>query len=315
MDRFLSISLIVLSVSMSTAFAQNETSFKLVALGDMPYGPPQEVYPPFEALIGEINKRSPELVIHVGDTKSGRDDCTDQLLKEQLAYLQSFEAPVLYTPGDNEWTDCHRGDIEWTDPLERLGFIRSFYFSEPQTSFGQTKVALEHQGDFGYPENERYRTKEIGFITAHVVGSNNNFEPRGLENVEEFFARSQASSDWLIQSFEAFADLDVIVLAIHADMFEFDFNEFGRERWLRHSGFHEFGNTLKSAAQQYGKPVLLIFGDSHRHVILRPFPMDASNVLAMEVYGAREMHAVEILIRPGEDEPFVFETIWNPLQR
>ena len=28
---------------------------KIIALGDMPYGAPDRVYPPFEALIAEIN--------------------------------------------------------------------------------------------------------------------------------------------------------------------------------------------------------------------------------------------------------------------
>ncbi|WWR46463.1 hypothetical protein RZ517_17110 [Roseovarius sp. S88] len=297
---------------MTPAVPQDAGGLRVIALGDMPYGPPQEVYPPYEALIGEINKRTAQLVIHIGDTKSGGDACTDQLLSEQLLYLQSFDAPVLYTPGDNEWTDCHRGDNPWSDPLDRLDFLRKTYFSTPEMSFGRVPVALTHQGDAGFPENARYRSGRVGFITAHVVGSNNNFEARDLKNVEEFFARSRASSDWLAQSFEAFDELDVVIVAIHADMFEFDFNEFGRERWLRHSGFREFGNTLKDVAQSYGKPVLLVFGDSHRHVIFRPFPNDAPNVLAMEVYGARDMHAVEIVISPGTTEPFKFDTIWNP---
>lgn len=308
------IAILVLLICMtgSGAFSEGGKSLRLIALGDMPYGPPAEVYPPYEALIEEINARSPELVFHVGDTKSGRDDCTDQLLMEQLDYLQSFEAPVLYTPGDNEWTDCHRGAKPWSDPLDRLNFIRDLYFSAPEQSLGRAPVLLEHQGEAGYPENVRYQSRGIGFITAHVVGSNNNFESRSLENVEEYFARSRASAEWLTQSFEAFSDLEVMVVAIHADMFEFDFNEFGRERWLRHSGFHEFGNAFKAVAQSFGKPILLVFGDSHRHVIFRPFPNDAPNVLAMEVYGARDMHAVEVVISPGGSQPFVFETVWNP---
>ncbi len=298
---------------MTPAVPQDAGGLRVIALGDMPYGPPQEVYQPYEALIGEINKRAAQLVIHVGDTKSGGDACTDQLLSDQLLYLQSFDAPVLYTPGDNEWTDCHRGDNPWSDPLDRLAFLRKTYFSAPEQSFGRAPVALTHQGHVGFPENARYRSGRVGFITAHVVGSNNNFEARDLKNVEEFFARSRASSDWLAQGFEAFDELEVIVVAIHADMFEFDFNEFGRERWLRHSGFREFGSTLKDAAQRFGKPVLLVFGDSHRHVIFRPFPNDAPNVLAMEVYGARDMHAVEIVIAPGVTEPFTFDTVWNPV--
>ena len=64
-----------------TAAAQ---PFDLVVLGDMPYGPPEASHPAFEALIERINETSPDLVIHVGDTKSGGSPCTDAVLADQL---------------------------------------------------------------------------------------------------------------------------------------------------------------------------------------------------------------------------------------
>ena len=288
--------------------AGDTQALRIVALGDMPYGDPGVVYPPYEALIDAINTRAPDLVIHVGDTKGG-GACSDQVLREQLDYMNEFAAPVIYTPGDNEWTDCHR----WgNDPLDRLALIRATYFAEPGTSLGQRALALEHQGAASYPENTRTRLGNVGVIAAHVVGSNNGFEARDMTAAEEFFARSAASTAWMEQSFAAFADADAIVLAIHADMFEFDFNEFGHEDWLRHSGFGAFGEALKTAARDFGKPVLLIFGDSHRHRVFQPFTKDAPNVTAMEVYGHPDMDAVAITIRPDSQSPFGFTRVENP---
>lgn len=82
--------------------------FAIVALGDMPYGPPEKVHGAFAALIEEINRRSPLLTIHIGDTKSGVTPCSDQRLLEQRDFMNRFASALIYTPGDNEWTDCHR---------------------------------------------------------------------------------------------------------------------------------------------------------------------------------------------------------------
>ena len=272
-----------------------------------------EVYPPYEALIAAINGRHPDLVIHVGDTKGG-GSCTDKLLDRQLHYMNRFEAPVLYTPGDNEWTDCfnHSGGLD--DPLERLAYIRKTYFAEPDLTLGRRSLPLQHQAAAGYPENARVIFRGIMFITAHIVGSNNNFETRDIKAVEEFFARSAASTAWLKESFAMAGEVEIVVVAIHADMFEFDFNEFGNESWLRHSGFGQFGTALQKAAAEFAKPVLLVFGDSHVHRVFQPFPAKAPNVTAVEVYGYPDMHAVEITIDPSADDPFHVATVLNPLR-
>ncbi|MEO1494228.1 MAG: metallophosphoesterase [Pseudomonadota bacterium] len=270
--------------------------FSFVALGDMPYGDPEKVYGRFEALIDAVNAASPDLVLHIGDTKSGGTPCSDAMLDDQLAFMNTFRAPLLYTPGDNEWTDCHRKNAGGFDPLDRLAYIRETYFADPGATLGGARVKVQTQAKRGFPENARMMHKGVGFITAHVVGSNNNFEIRDPAAVAEFFERDRATTGWMRQSFETFADADAIVLAIHADMFEFDFNAFGKERWLRHSGFARFGPALQKAASAFAKPVLLIYGDSHKHVVFRPFPETAPNVTALEVFGAKNMHAVEVTV-------------------
>ncbi|MFT6886847.1 MAG: hypothetical protein ACJAWZ_003065 [Paracoccaceae bacterium] len=301
---------ICLAATLLSAAPALADPFSFVALGDMPYGAPDKVWPRYETLIGRINDAAPALVVHVGDTKSGSTACDDKMLDQQLVYMNSFAAPTLYTPGDNEWTDCHRKKAGGFDPLERLAHIRATYFDVPETSFGQAQVSVTSQAKKGYPENARLMHEGVMFVTAHVVGSNNNFEIRDLDAVAEFFARDKATTNWLDQSFDAAKDAAALVLAIHADMFEFDFNP-DKESWLRHSGFLNFGPMLQAKAAEFGKPVLLIFGDSHVHRVFRPFPKTAPNVTALEVFGAEDMHAVEVTVDPARPAPFGFRPLLN----
>jgi hypothetical protein len=296
------------------AGAATAEPFSIVALGDAPYGEAAVVYPQYEALIETINARTPELVIHVGDTKSGSTPCSNEILDRQLQFMNSFAAPTLYTLGDNEWTDCHRDAAGKFDPVERLTYIRTTYFADPAKTFGETKADVASDAATGYPENARMMHKGVMFVTAHVVGSNNNFEVRDPAAVAEFFARDKANTDWLKASFaEAKAqNAAALVVAIQANLFEFDFNFQGSEGWLRHSGFLNFGETLKAEAVAFGKPVLLVYGDSHIYSSARPFPTKAPNVLALQVPGEDQMHAVEITIDPKTSGVFSDAFIRNP---
>src|SRR5688572_21919946 len=76
-------------------------------IGDVPYGTEQEAS--FGTLISAINT-DPKVrtVVHVGDTKNGSTPCSDERLTAVRDAFETFEDPVVYTPGDNEWTDCHR---------------------------------------------------------------------------------------------------------------------------------------------------------------------------------------------------------------
>lgn len=286
--------------------------FTFVALGDAPYGKPEEVYPTYEALIGAINARKPALVIHVGDIKSGSTPCSDELLTQQLGYLNSFAAPVLYTPGDNEWTDCHREKAGKFDPLERLAYLRKSFFADPAKTLGSVKAEVASQAAAGYPENARMPMNDVMFVTVHVVGSNNNFEIRDAKAVEEFFARDAADLAWLTESFAAAKDAKALVIAMQADMFEFDWNAFDDETWLRHSGFGNLGPALVKEAAAFGKPVLLVYGDSHVFRAGRPFPTTAPNVLSLEVPGEEAMHAVEVTVDPSTTGVFSTMLVKNP---
>ena len=49
------------------------------------------------------------------------------MIREQF---DRFEMPLLYTPGDNEWTDCHRPAAGTYNPLERLDAVREAFLRD-----------------------------------------------------------------------------------------------------------------------------------------------------------------------------------------
>ena len=316
MKHRLATALVGVWFALSTGAAAAEFTF--VALGDMPYGPPEQAYGTFRALIAEINDRAPVLTIHVGDTKSGLDVCSDQRLLDQRDFMNSFASAVIYTPGDNEWTDCHRLLAGGFDPLDRLHFIRTHYFRTAE-SLGRQPMRLERQADVmrgfeSFVENSRFHRGDVWFVTAHVVGSNNNLDAvEGSEAAEEFLARDEADRVWLADSFDkaAATNAKAMVVAIHADMFRDGFDP-KQETFARASGFKGFAETLITKAQSFRKPVLLLFGDSHEFRVFQPFARSAGNLTAVEVYGAEHMHAVEVAVDPDTVAVFTFKSVRNP---
>ncbi len=239
-------------------------SFRFAAIGDMPYHQSE----PFDQLIGRINAQPVMFTIHVGDIKSGGTVCNDQTFASVRRQFMAFDAPLIYTPGDNEWTDCHRRSNGAYDPLERLQTLRRMFFSS-DTSLGRKPMPLERQsgtaGFSGFPENQRWHTKEVSFATIHMVGSNNNLQPE-LPSSSEFAQRNEANIAWMRSTFAQAAQKNhhAIVFAMQADTFFFDprISESGVADWLA---------AFRQEAVAWGKPVLLIQGDTHRFVSDRPF--------------------------------------------
>jgi hypothetical protein len=291
------------------AFAAQAEPLRIVALGDMPYGDPAEVYPPYEALIAKINEVPPTLVIHVGDTKGGSIPCTDRILAEQRAFMNRFRAPVLYSLGDNEWTDCHRKKAGAYDPFDRLRLIRETYFADKKTLGAPIPLIRDKR-----PEQARLMMAGVMFLTLHVTGSENGRGLTPFDWRDTFKARTKAAIEWLEASFAEAGNAEAVVIALHADMFrKHDFKR-KKQKWRKGSAFRDVGKALVKAAADYGKPVLLIFGDSHEYRVFQPATDKAPNLVAMEVYGAPDMHAVEVLIEPGTHQPFRFAKIANPVR-
>ena len=293
--------------------------FSFVALGDLPYGAPEKSYPPYRALIGAINAAQPDFSIHVGDFKSGSTVCSDEEFGQQLNHLGMFAGALVYTPGDNEWTDCHRKNNGAFDPLERLHRLRGMFFSEGR-SLGRNPVALENQSRAmpkwsKYIENARFTHRDVLFVTLHIVGSNNNFEVRDARAVAEFMERDAANVDWIREAFELAERRNVkaLVFAYQADVSDgrSAFDDF--PPW---SGFRaSIGETLLPLAEKWGRPVLLISGDSHRLKIDQPYKLNRKellNVTRLIVPGETDVRAVRVSVNADARQPFSFQLLQAP---
>ena len=253
----------------ATAPAYAAEPFHFVAFGDMPYKIP-EAYAPFERLLVGIDAAKPAFSIHVGDIKSGSSPCTDAAFQKIHDYFMNMEAPLFFTPGDNEWTDCHRKKAGRFDPQERLAKLREMFFAEPK-SLGKTTMDYVRQSDVSshtqMVENALWSHEGVLFATAHIVGSNNGLE-RSSESAAEHFARDAANVEWIAGAFAKAQEDDAaaVVLAIHANPgFEVD------KSWdYSNSGFKNTVAAIADGAKKFGKPALVIHGDSHRFQINRP---------------------------------------------
>lgn len=299
--------------------------FAFVAFGDMPYcddrdpeGCRAEVER-LEALIGEINATRPAFTIFVGDTKAGGERCADAVVLDRTAaWFARLEGPLVYTPGDNEWTDCWQDRAGRFDPIERLARLRDRFFAGPW-SLGGAPMPLVRQADAGgaehrlYVENARWGRGGVLFATVHVPGSDNN-RPRDEAGVgpvppgaaAEYPPRNRANLAWIAETF-ALAEREghgAVVLALQADLYY-------RDRCGRGTvaGHLDTRAALAEGARRYGKPVLLLHGDSHFHLEDRPVP-DAPNLVRVMVPGARDIRAVRVAVDPADRvEPFRFSLL------
>ncbi len=281
--------------------AASAATFMFAAIGDVPYGPPEEL----SALAAGLNRQVPLFTLHLGDIKTGTSRCSDDVYLKVRTLFNEFHQPLIYTPGDNEWTDCHRMLAGAYDPLERLEKLRGLFFATAE-SHGQHKLPLQSQRSDArharYVENLRWTHGKISFATLHIVGSNNNWQP-DLPSVSEFAARDEANRVWLHDTFTtAKARGDVaVVLAMQADTFMTSPGPAsGFTRWLQ---------ALADEVAQWGKPVLLLQGDSHQYRIDRPLRgvdgMTLANVLRVVVPGERHPDAVLIEVDDtNPSEPF-----------
>jgi hypothetical protein len=295
--------------------------FDFVAMGDAPYQTPAH-FTHFERLTARVNAIRPAFTLHIGDIKSGSSRCDDALFDRMLSMFNAYEQPFVYTPGDNEWTDCHRTDNGGYDPLERLGRLRAVFFRDGRSSLGRKPLPLESQSQDArytkFVENARWERSGVVFATAHIVGSNNNLQ-RDQAAVNEYIERNAANIAWIQSTFDraATTGAKAIVLAFQADPYwDLDAREDQR------SGFTDTLRAIKTGAAAFGKPVLVIHGDKHRLVIDKPAFLNRRlvyNITRLMVFGENEVQGVVVGVDPDDPDVFSFRTLTvrenvNPLR-
>ena len=302
--------LLAAALVVTTALAARAAEpFTFAAFGCMPYGRLPGADAAFERLITEVNRHAPAFSVHLGDIIGGEDTCTDAVLLHRRDQFNRFDSALIYTPGDNEWTDVYQERAGKLVPAERLAKIRSLFFAE-ERSLGRRPLPLVTQrrdpAHATYVENARWAHRGVVFATVHVVGSQNNRLPAVPGALAEAEARDLANAAWLRATFTA-ATADQargVVLFFQADPFAADRGRPGYD-----APFERVLKTIEAEARAFARPVLLVHADEHRYrldVGLR-FERDAApvpNVSRLETFGAQNLHAVLVTVDPESIQVF-----------
>src|SRR5438552_3011174 len=146
----------------------------LAIIGDTPYGAAEIANFP-DDVQAINNDPAVSRVVHLGDIKNGLTQCTDDYFTLIRHDFDQFADPLVYTPGDNEWTDCHRSNNGSYNPLERLAKIRADFFDVRGQTLGQ-QVPITAQ-DGTTLENVLWSQAGAEFGVINVPGSNNSLLP------------------------------------------------------------------------------------------------------------------------------------------
>jgi hypothetical protein len=309
--------------------ADDDGAYTLAVIGDIPYGPAKLAE--FPSFIAKINSDpAVRLVAHVGDVKAGSNSpCTDAYLTNIRSLFDTFVDPLVYTPGDNEWTDCHQ-DIKNNGlytPTERLVKVRQLFFPVVGRTLGvnSTRVATQARDprNATYVENTMFRRAGVVFAAINITGSNNDLASWGTHlpadaasypsQAAEYASRAAANSAWIDKAFALAKKTHAkgVVLLFQADMWD------PAEPTL--TGFDAIVPQIGNWAVSFGKPVLLIDGDSHKFKVDNPYSASspfhgmhpstpiADNVTRMVVEGSGgRTEYVRLKIDPSPLAPALF---------
>jgi hypothetical protein len=307
-------------------------SYAIGLWGDVPYSD-EQVTSGVPNLIADMNRQRLTFSVHNGDIKAGGSRCDDPVYQQFEAYLNALRAPALYTPGDNEWTDCDRPAAGGYDSEERLELIRASFFDKP-FSFGQHRLRVAQQ-EAPYVENLRWRIGRVVYATLHVVGSDNNLGDVNPDP-EEFAGRDAATNEWLRETFDSAerSRAEAVLLVIQANP-GFDASDPTRApvrdpRTLlppsgTPDGFTAFLSALREETIAFQRPVVLVHGDSHYFRIDKPFQNELGqrleNFTRVETpgdnaqNGNNDVHWTKVLVDPGSREVFAFQPQIVPANR
>jgi hypothetical protein len=295
--------------------------------GDMPYSDVQ-AQTGVPNLVADMNSQDLKFTVHDGDLKAGnaivgsktpttcQSATAPSIYSQALGYFNALEKPAIFTPGDNDWTDCDRTSNGGFDSLERLQFERGFFFSTDE-SLGEHPKELEEQtaplcwgvknGErvkTGCVENRRWTFHDVTYATLNVQGTCNNRcssgsgDPAGDE--QEYEARELADELWLHQTFdEARSKGSAGVMIVWQGDPGFDTSGYqGAPKRNSSSlvetdgnpdGFHDILSALRDETIAFRKPVVLVHGDSHYFMVDKPL-LDSSgrrveNFTRVETFG------------------------------
>ena len=307
-------------------FGVEQTSSRPYSIGlwgDLPYSQSQADALP--KVIEDMNSQDLAFTVQDGDLRqgSGVPSCAENssngaggivdfgnIYQRGLNYFNSLRAPAIFTPGDNDWTDCDRASLgaEARNSLRMLDLERSLFFSTPYT-LGQTKFLQEVQSDplckgfltgtdgpqadkttsetFTYTniacvENRRWIVGRVVYATLNVQGSCDNLCDDYPDPVEHA-ARIAADIAWMQDTFKTAAEQGAaaVMFISQADP-GWDDTDANRAptrdpKTLNEDdaakltdGYGDFLRALRTQVIAFGKPVAYVNGDSHYLRIDKP---------------------------------------------
>jgi hypothetical protein len=310
--------------------AASGASYSFGLWGDMPYKKAGD-QPKLPAVLQSINASDIAFSIYDGDIKDGSSKCSDDVFTDALSMFGSLKKPVVYVPGDNEWTDCHRSNNGDMKPLERLAHLRRVMYPT-SNSLGQETLALEHQGKPGeaYVENTRFSQGPVVFASFNMPGSNNNLvltakqctdkSKRSLADCDaasaEYLARDAANRQWLKEAFSKARSQQAkgIVLVVQGEP-GFDVpetEELDESLSLETSGYRAFMSDVASETSNFSGQVLFVHGDQHVFKVDKPLPRPLTpllNFTRVETFGSPSLHWVKVTVNPNSAALFLIEPV------
>jgi hypothetical protein len=298
-----------------------DAPYTIGLFGDMPYNAlGKQQYP---ALLADINHSKVAFSIFDGDLKAGGDGaCVDSLYTTAIANFNTLERPLVWLPGDNDWTDCwgrYGPGTGGFDPLERLTHERQLFASTTQ-SLGKHTLTLTRQQP-NYPENVRWSYGPVVYVGVNVQGSNDNYPYAGVDGEtrsdseitrmrNEEKARKAEVLRWIHDGFAYAkqAHAKGVLIDMQADL------QFNNENHLAdtrsYDAYADYINALRTETESFSGQVALVHGDSHYFKLDKPLNNENGGVLAnftrVETFGARNTHWVSATIDPKDPNLFQF---------
>lgn len=320
----------------------------IAVIGDWPYN--KLLLDNAHLLIDSVNADpAVSRLVHVGDIHAGSMPCTSADIlppiplsnpgyNQKIFYqFQQFDKPVVYTPGDNEWTDCQKSkQFKSGDPLKELASVRGLFFAKPGFTLGKEAQVVSQArafdpsfpSDAQFVENAMWQQGKVVFATLNVPGSNNDTLPwagtfaNQAAQDQEVAERTAADLRWLEATFKK-AKKDharAVVIAIQADMWDpaaitATTNEL--------SAYTPIVQKLADLTDDFRGQVLLLNGDSHVYGSDRPLadPSSATGVIhhtqavpnltRITVQGSTTAPSewLRLTIDPRKPQPFQWENV------
>lgn len=282
--------------SVSTRAEAEVNTYAIGLWGDLAYSDVQaQVGVP--NLIADMNNQRLAFTVHDGDLKAGSSiagsatptGCEDALYMQWQGFFSSLIAPAMFTPGDNDWTDCDRPSNGGFSSRERLDHERQVFFSTP-LSLGQHRLRQEVQmealcldangASVPCVENRRWTVGRVTYATLNVQGSCNNLCDI-LPDPEEYAARNAANIQWLNETFgQAKLKKSVAVMLITQANPGWDKSDVTRAPFRdpktldetdgQPDGYKDFLAALRDQVIDFKKPVAYVHGDSHYFRVDKP---------------------------------------------